>query len=73
MARPSAVSLPGRLECPGTHWSDKEISAEERVEREDQIECKELGRRYAGEEERVVRADRESERRRTLVKEQEVR
>ena len=71
MARPSAVSLPGRLECPGTHWSDKEISAEERVEREDQIECKELGRRYAGEEERVVRADRESERRRTLVKEQE--
>ena len=73
MARSSALSFPGRSECPGTHWSDTEILAEERAEREDQIECKELGRRKDGEEERVVRAERESDRRRTEEKEQEER
>ena len=73
MARSSALSFPERSECPGTHWSDTEISADERADKEDQIECKELGRRKEGEEERVVRADRESERRRTEEKEQEER
>ena len=47
--------------------------ADERKCREDQIECKELGRRKEGEEERVVKADKESERRRTEEKEQEER
>ena len=47
------------------------MSAEERAEREDQIECKELGKRKEGEDERVVRAERESERRRTEEKEHE--
>ena len=47
------------------------MSADERAEREDQIECKELGRRKDGEDERVVRAERESEKRRTEEKEQE--
>ena len=47
------------------------MSADERAEREDQIECKELGRRKEGEDERVVRAERESEKRRTEEKEQE--
>ena len=65
------MSLPVRSECPGTHWSDTEISADERVEREDQIECKVLGRRKDGEEERVARADRESDKSRTVEKEQE--
>ena len=35
--------------------------AEEREAREDQIECKELGIRKDGEDERVVREERESE------------
>ena len=47
--------------------------AEEREEREDQIECKELGRRKEGEDERVVREERESDKSRTVEKEHEER
>lgn len=47
--------------------------AEEREAREDQIECKELGIRKEGEDERVVREERESDRSRTEEKEHEER
>ena len=46
---------------------------DERTEREDQTECSELGIRKEGEEERVVRAERESDKSRTVEKEQEER
>lgn len=67
------MSFPARSECPGIHWSDTEIEAEEKKHKEDQIECRELGKRKDGDVERVVKADKESEKRRTEVKEQEER
>ncbi len=70
MARASAESFPARSECPGTHWRDTETEARERLWREDQMEWMGAGSRAAGEEDRVVRAERESDRRRSEEKEQ---
>ena len=49
------------------------MSADERVAKEDQIECKELGKRKEGEESSVERVDWESDKSRTEVNDQEER
>ena len=66
LASPSAASIPGRNECPGTHCSL--IEQENRKGSSCQICQRDSGRRKNGEETRVVRTERQSDRRRTEEK-----
>ena len=68
LASSSAVSFPGRNECPGTHYSL--IDQEEREDSSCQI-CHRIGdNRKGGGENRVARTERESDRRRREEKRQ---
>ena len=65
LANSSAASFPGRNECPGTHCSL--IEQEQREDSSCQICQRNRGRRKDGDEDRVVRTERESDRRRREV------
>ena len=62
LASSSAVSFPGRNECPGTHCSL--IEQEERENSPCQICHRVTGKRKDGGKDRVARTERESDRRR---------
>ena len=66
LANSSAASFPGRNECPGIHCSL--IEQEEKEDSSCQICQRDWGKRKNREKNRVVRAERESERRRRKEK-----
>ena len=61
LASSSAASIPGRNECPGTHWN---LIEQEREDISYQICRRDSGKRKNGGRDRVARTERESDNRR---------